>query len=252
MEKLLLAPLLFFYVCTFGQTFSVLGIVRDKATGKPIRGAIVTKIGSDGSVEALKTDTGGHYLFAAKTSNERYVKPNTSYILSADANDQGYLASQVKATISTVGLSDSKTWTDDFELQKGGVIIDKFFPDVVFGEGKFELTMANKDSLHYIYLLLINNPSIVLEADGCADDNEGGLEKCVQLSEARSGACWAYFISQGIDSARVKTKGWGYSVPLYSAKRIESMKTKKEKEDAHAANRRVDFRVLRFDYVPKK
>ena len=40
--------------------------------------------------------------------------------------------------------------------------------------------------------------------------------------------------------------------PIVTDKEIKAMKTKEEQEAAHQKNRRTDFTVLSFDYVPKE
>ena len=228
--------------------FAITGTVRDKKTVKAIMGATVTMVGSDGSISALKTDTGGHYFFAAKGPSERYVKANTSYIISADATDLLYLASQVKATVSTVGVNESKTWVEDFILEKpvGGMR----FPKVEYALDKALLTENSKDSLNYLVKLLNDNPTITIQLDAHTDQ-QGSVGHNKILSQARAQSCVDYLISQGIDSARLKAKGWWDSHPLITTAQIAKMKTKEEKDAAYQTNRRTEFRVLSFTYVPK-
>jgi len=228
--------------------FAITGTVRDKKTMGPVKGAVVTMVGSDGSVSALQTDTGGHYSFMAKTASERYVKTGNSYILSADGRQIKYLASQVKATVSTIGVSESKTWVEDFILEKAVGALR--FPKVEYALDKAELTGNSKDSLNYLVKLLKDNPTIVIQLDAHTDQ-QGSVGHNKPLSQARAQSCVDYLISQGIDSARLKAKGWWFSQPLISTAEIAKMKTKEQKDAAYQTNRRTEFRVLSFDYVPK-
>jgi len=248
---LLTSSLLYIVSLAMAQNFGVQGTVRDKSNKKPLQGAVVTMVGSDGSVAAMKTDTGGHYAFMAKSATERYVKAKTSYILSADGRELKYLAGQEKAAISTTGLTESKIWIEDFVLEK----TDRGcgFPRSVFGFGESVVTEATKDSLKYLVQLLNDNPAITIELDGHCSPDEGSAKITAALSFARANACRDYLILQGIDSARVKAKGWGttMTLPGCSAADIAKMKTKEEKEEAYKEDRRVEFRVLSFNYVPK-
>jgi len=47
-------------------------------------------------------------------------------------------------------------------------------------------------------------------------------------------------------------KGYGESQLRITDAEIAKMKTKEEQEAAHQMNRRTEFRVLSFDYVPKE
>ena len=61
-----------------------------------------------------------------------------------------------------------------------------------------------------------------------------------------------YLVTKGIDPARMVPKGYGESKLRITDKQIAAMKTKEEQEAAHQQNRRTEFRVLRWDFVPKE
>jgi len=229
--------------------FASSGTVRDKKTNKPIVGAIINMVGSDGSVVAIKTDTGGHYFIGAK-GPDRYMKPGNSYILSADAKDQLYLASQTKANVTTVGVGESKTWVNDFVLEKADKPLH--FPKVEYALDKADLTSNSKDSLNYLVKLLKDNPTIKIQLDAHTDP-QGSDKHNMILSQARAQSCVDYLITQGIDSARLTAKGWGFhaTLPGCSAADIAKMKSNDQKQAAYQADRRTEFRVLSFNYVPK-
>jgi peptidoglycan-associated lipoprotein len=231
--------------------FDIQGHVYDKDTHKPITKANVHMVGSDGSDVTLKTDTGGFYNFGAN-GNDRYVKPNTSYIVTADASDQQYLASDVKANETTVGLTESKTFIHDFVLQKATINNAIRFPKVEYDLDKATLRPNSKDSLNYLVKLLNDNPTIIVELDAHTDP-QGSPKHNLVLSQARAQSCVDYLKSQGIDSVRLKAKGWGLTKPLpgLDMKSIQKMKTNEERQAAFQADRRTEFRVLSFGYVPK-
>ncbi len=228
-----------------GQTFSVKGTVTDDKTQRPLKGAVVRIVGSDGLDAIVKTDSTGYYFFDSSK-----LKSNTSYIVSADASDQDYLASSAKANITTVGLTESKIFTADFQLRKGGVIVDRFFPLLRFYYEKADAVGSLPDSLNYIVRLLKDNPTIKIEADGHGSPDE---KDAMPLSMERALVCKIYMFTQGIDSARIVAKGWGSTKPLEGCSKsdIRKMKTKEEKIQACEMDRRVEFRVLSFNYKPK-
>jgi outer membrane protein OmpA-like peptidoglycan-associated protein len=63
--------------------------------------------------------------------------------------------------------------------------------------------------------------------------SEGKREKNMELSKARAEAVKAYFVSKGIDAARITAVGYGPDKP------VADNKTQKGKE----ANRRIEFRI---------
>ncbi len=254
MKKLLLAPLLFLCVAVFGQSFSVSGTVTEKKHNKPIKGAVVQMLGSDGSNVAIKTDSTGHYLFAAQSATERYVKPNTSYILAADANDKNYSASQTKVNITTVGLTASKNFAADFVLDK--------FKDCTLGQGfvalfdsgKTKITQSMADTvLNNVLKLLKDNPTIVIQVDGHSSSNEGDSKTKMALSEARAKAYMNYLVAMGINAERVKAKGWSDSIKItISEDDAENMSKQQQQEYIITRSRMAAIEILSYQYKAKK
>lgn len=230
--------------------FVVEGTVYDIDTHKGIQGATVRMVGSDGSDVSQKTDTGGHYMFGALGANERYVKQNTSYIVSAGATDLHYLASDEKGNITTVGKTESETFEKDFQLKKPKVGEGIHFPAVLYDLGKATLRPESKDSLNYLVRLLNNNPTLVIELDAHTDQ-QGNPKMNMKLSQARAQSCVSYLISQGIDSSRLVAKGWGETRLLIKTPEIVAQKSKAKRDSLYQINRRTVFQVLRWDYVPK-
>jgi outer membrane protein OmpA-like peptidoglycan-associated protein len=91
------------------------------------------------------------------------------------------------------------------------------FPEVryVFNQWVFvnDATINSKDSLEYIYELLVNNPKIVLELSSHTDAR--GTDAVNQkLSENRARACYKYLVEEkGIDPRRIIPVGKGEMVP---------------------------------------
>lgn len=230
--------------------FAVEGTVYDIDTHVGIDGATVRMVGSDGSDVSQKTDTGGHYMFGALGANERYVKANTSYIVSASATNLHYLASDQKKNITTVGKTETETFEEDFELKKPKPHEGIHFPAVLYDLGKATLRPESKDSLNYLVRLLNNNPTLKIELDAHTDQ-QGNPAMNIRLSQARAQSCVNYLISQGIDSARLVPKGWGDTRLLIKTPQIMAEKNKKKRDSLYQINRRTVFQILSWDYVPK-
>lgn len=249
--------------------FTIEGVVSDCKFKEVIPGVTVKLIGSDGSSSEVKTDAAGYYKFAENGSN-RYVNPNTSYVLQiAVSNDvkttqapQGFLASSEKPKVTTVGTEESKTFKNDFCL----VPIQKEirFPDVLYDLGKADLRPESKDSLDFLYQTLIDNPTFVIELSSHTD-YRGSDAANQKLSEARAKSCVDYLVSKGIPSARMVPKGYGEKRPLevdtdndgkvdYTLSEAYINKTSKGQpkefyEALMQKNRRTVFGVLRKDFV---
>lgn len=75
---------------------------------------------------------------------------------------------------------------------------------------------------------------VILEVQGHTD-NVGGEEFNQRLSEARANAVRDALVAKGIEGARLRTKGFGFSLPVAS----------NDTEEGRAQNRRTVFKILR-------
>lgn len=229
--------------------FALEGIVYDKEARTPVSEATVTVVGSDGSSYEKQTDESGAFRFE-KSGGERYIKPETTYSIEVSKPD--YLVA--KDQISTVGLEESTTFVKEYFITFTAPDIAIEFPEVRYAYNKAELQVNNevnsKDSLDYLYQTLKDNPTIIIELQAHTD-TRGSKSYNRDLSQRRAESCVEYLISKGIPEERMVPKGYGESRPRISDAQIAKMNTQEEKEAAHQKNRRTEFSVLSFDYVPK-
>ncbi|MBV6485515.1 MAG: hypothetical protein KFKLKKLM_02085 [Flavobacteriales bacterium] len=231
--------------------FALEGVVRDIETQKPIAGAKIKLIGTDGLSAEVLTDDNGAFAFKENGSN-RYINPNTSYSLVVEK--EKYLSAKGKET--TVGHESSKNFFHEYELQpmQGPIKL----PQILYAYNKADLLPESKDSLNYLYNIMIDNPNIVIQLRSHTDfrGKDAYNEK---LSQRRAQSCVDYLVNEkGIPADRIVAKGMGEMEPLkmpdgtlLDEKYINSLKSDEEKEAAHQKNRRTDFKVLRDDYVAK-
>jgi len=218
--------------------------VRDTETGDILPASTVKLIGTDGTNAEKETASNGQTEFADNGS-ESYINPNTSY--SITVSKPGYLNAKGKET--TVGLEESKIFAHLYELipiRKEGIKL----PEILYDFDKTTLTDQAKDSLDYLYDILVNNPNIVIELRANTD-SRGGDNYNLKLSQGRAESVVTYLTSLGIASDRMVPKGYGETNLLISDAEINKMATEEEREAAHQLNRRTDFIVLREDYVPQ-
>ena len=98
--------------------------------------------------------------------------------------------------------------------------------------------------------LLQKNPNLVVQLEAHTDTRDGDEANRI-LSNKRAKTCKDYLISKGIAAARLESKGFGETKNLVSDAEIAAMASNEEKEAGHQKNRRTEFTILRFDYVPK-
>ena len=229
--------------------FELLIAVINRETESPIEAVDIKIIGSDNSSYEAKTGSNGGYIFDI-INDERAIKPNTTYSLEI-GKEKEFLT--VTDEISTIGLEENTTFVKEYFLDP----VDKpiVLPEVRYAFNKHELQMIegevnSKDSLNVLYETLIDNPTIIIELRSHTD-SRGDSRYNLRLSRKRARACINYLIEKGIDPVRLKARGMGEDELKISDRQIRKMKSDEEKEAAHQANRRTDFKVLNFDYVPK-
>ena len=225
--------------------FALQGIVKDKVTGAPLPDAKVEVVGMDGSSYSTLADANGGFSFE-ENGKDRYIKENTSYTIRASKDN--YLV--VNDQITTVGLAESTTFVKEYLLQPAAKDVAIELPEVQFDLDKATLRPEGKDSLQVLYQILVDNPTITIEL-AAHTDTRGSDAYNLRLSQDRAQSCVNYLVGRGIDPARMTAKGYGETRTRISDAEIAKMATTAEKEAAHQKNRRVEFSVKSWDFVPK-
>ncbi len=224
--------------------FILRGLVRDDETKEPLAAATVKLIGTDGTSAEKETSADGTFEFA-DNGGESYIQPNTSY--SITISKPGYLNAKGKET--TVGITESKIFSHLYELipiKETGIKL----PEILYPFNETYLTEQAKDSLDYLYDILVDNPKIVIQLRANTD-SRGSDAYNLKLSQGRAESVVNYMISRGIERERMVPKGYGETNLLISDEEINKLPTEEEREAAHQLNRRTDFIVLSRDYVPQ-
>lgn len=247
---------------------TISGVVLDEKTKKPIKNAHVKLLGSDGANFEISTDSTGYYKYEVM-NGERCVVQGFKYIVNANGMHIDYLGNP-KKNVVTIGVTQSTDFKVDFELLKITPVIK--MPLVLYNVGEWDLEHASspKDSLEYLYNVLIENPNITIQLESHTDFRNGSQYNDT-LSLKRAKTCVDYLISKGIAADRIEPKGYGERSPLVldttlvlpsgkvlakgtvlSEPFINKYKNdKKDFEYLNQMNRRTVFKVLQKDYVPK-
>ncbi|MDR0971637.1 MAG: OmpA family protein [Bacteroidales bacterium] len=246
--------------------FTIKGRVHNEESMQPIEGAKIKLSGSDKTNIETLTDKNGDYAF-----NNEQVKYNVLYTLQASQVD--YINGEEK-TESTIGLTTSKDFVRDFKLMpvtKAPIML----PEIRYDLGKWDLKDQYIDSLSDLMVVLLNNPSFVVELRSHTDIRPFPKITNDTLSQRRAESVVDFLFSRGVERARLIPKGYGDRIPrtltsdtesefngktyifpkgvTLDEKYIKSLKTKGEQEAAHQLNRRSEFRIVRTDYIsPEK
>ncbi len=117
-------------------------------------------------------------------------------------------------------------------IKTGEVVVLR---NIFFDFDKETLKEESMLELEKLLNLLKNNSNMSVEIRGHTD-NIGSAEYNKVLSEKRALSVYTYLIKHGIDTQRLKYKGYGLSIPIDT----------NETEEGRANNRRTEFKVLGF------
>lgn len=232
--------------------FVLQGVVRDATTDKPIKGAKVRIVGSDGTDLDITTLDDGTFKYK--------LNPHTDYIYLA--KKEGYL--NQKGKITTAELADSKTFTDVIRLANISNPVE--VENIYYDFGKWELRPESKKELNKLIDILHANPNITIELASHTDMVGDSLSNII-LSQRRAQSVIDYLIEKGIAKDRLTAKGYGKNVPKTITPRmaqqtgfpegtvltesfINSLSNQEQKDLANQLNRRTEFKVTSTNYIP--
>lgn len=243
--------------------YSIEGTVRDEKSMQLIQNAKIRIVGNNNTSFETYTDKNGFYRF-----NEDQIKRNVIYKMYLSKVDYFSL----EGSESTCGYNTDKNIVHDYRLDpvpRQPVVL----PEIRYDLAKWDLKEEFLDSLMDLYLVMVNNPNIVVELRAHTDCRPFlGLTNDT-LSQRRAQSVVDYLVSRGIEPERLVAKGYGERVPrtldrnmtvkvngkayTFSAGTtlecdyINGIPDKDRQEAAHQLNRRLEFLILRTDYVSK-
>ena len=105
--------------------------------------------------------------------------------------------------------------------------------NLIFQQSKARIEPASYEELDVLVEMLKNNNKMVIQLEGHTD-YMGPAKQNLDLSEKRVVAVKDYLVNKGVAKSRIKTKAFGGTKPL----------SREDTPEAHAANRRVEVRIL--------
>lgn len=220
--------------------YSISGYVYDKETKLIITNSLVTFKDMKGDKESFFfiTDENGFYSTPLSEGMELFLK----------AQKNKYFADA--ATVSTVGLTESTDFKQDFYLSlipSGDIVI----PGIEYDYDKATLRPESKKICDDLadFLILNNNLSVEISSH---TDIRGSDKYNERLSQERAQSVVDHLIGRGIAKERLVAAGYGEKKNLVTEAEINKMATNEEKEAAHQKNRRTAFRPFKEDAIRDK
>lgn len=251
-----------FYFELPGLNYAIQGTVRDEKSMQLMKDVRIRLVGSDGATAETTTDKKGFYKF-----DSTLIRRDVVYKLYL--SKQSYYS--LEGSESTRGYNTNKTIVRDFRMEpvpRRPIVL----PEIRFDLGKTDLLSQFMDSLMDLYIIMENNPNLVVEIRAHTDCQPYvGLTNDT-LSQRRAQSVVDYLVSRGIERARLVAKGYAERVPrtldedavvnyngkdyIFTAGSVmecDYINTLKgdHQQAAHSLNRRIEFLVLREDYVPR-
>jgi len=133
--------------------------------------------------------------------------------------------------------AEIKNTVPDAKVERVGEgIVVEFSSNVLFGFDSSNLSADAKVNLDKLVKILNVYPDTDIEVQGHTDSK--GTESYNQnLSQTRAGAVSGYLFNNGISNNRIRTKGFGESMPKYD----------NNTENGRSQNRRVEFLITAND-----
>ena len=252
-----------FYFTLPGLNYAIEGTVRSEKSMQLLEGVRIRMVGSDGSENETRTDKKGFYRF-----DSTLVRRDVVYKMYLSKKD--YFS--IEGSESTKGYNTNKTLVHDYRMEpvpSRPVVL----PQIQFDLAKTELKGEFMDSLMDLYMVMENNPNIVVEIRSHTDCQPYiGLTNDT-LSQRRAQTVVDYLVSRGIERERLVAKGYADRVPRVLEKDVVvnyngqqypfsagmemncdyiSTLSGDRQQAAHSLNRRLEFLVLRTDYVSRR
>tara|TARA_B100000508_G_scaffold141064_1_gene145819 strand:+ start:25037 stop:26935 length:1899 start_codon:yes stop_codon:yes gene_type:complete len=153
---------------------------------------------------------------------------NRDYALNVSRS--GYLFYSDNFSLKGKKVSSRKLEVPMVQIKAGEAVVLK---NVFFETSKFDLKPESKTELNILVQMLKMNTTLKIEIGGHTD-NQGNPTSNQKLSEQRAQSVMDYLVSQGIESTRLSSKGFGDTTPI----------TSNDTEEGRAQNRRTEFRVV--------
>lgn len=196
------------------------GVIYDKISGKPIEGLLEVTTMIDGKnvkVADIKSDANGIF--------SKDLPKNTTYEVTVLARGRMPFREDVQLTNNT---SEKKYYLDKIKVG------DRFsMRNIQYDYAKSTLKKESITELMILLEFMTENPDIHIEVSAHTDIT-GSRAGNIKLSNARAKSVYDWLIKNGIDSARIKYKGYGPDMPIAT----------NDTDEGRALNRRSEIKII--------
>jgi outer membrane protein OmpA-like peptidoglycan-associated protein len=264
MKELLYAfIIILFHQISFSQNDKInisgkITSINSNEKSEVVKNALVHLKLSDGGMFEVKSNDTGYYFFIIKPFKGIAQLSVASEKLTTFVNSKsnGFLSSKETYTFD---CSELQNFIADFNLSSSPSCILTSPPLIYFKQnskkvywGKDNLSneiMNPEKTINFYYELMISNPEIIVEIRGHSDYKEKHQQK---LSLKRAKYVAKSLVKKGIDKERINIVGEGIFQRLIKDEDIKTNKTSEEIEALRQKNRRITFRIVRWDYTKTK
>lgn len=220
---------------------NVTGVVNSVNTSQPLSNALITILDKDGKeLQTLKTSsTGGYSTKLSCESNFKIIASKDEY-----ESSEKLLSTKGATVNGNKNLNfDLKRKVDltEIKIVKNKVIVN--IDPIYFELNKDNITKVAKTELNKVIAIMNKYPALIIEG-GSHTDVRGKNSTNLDLSIRRANSTVAYIVDKGIDSKRIKAKGYGETQPTNRC--TQGVKCSNEE---HAQNRRTEFVILNPDVL---
>ena len=209
------------------------GTITNEETNKPEPGVEVRLIikndeeNTEYLADKVITDENGNYkILLEENTDYRLVYHKEKFFNNADST-------------TTVNIKEP------YNIEKNQTLkpipdVEIVIPNILYAFDDASLNAAAMQTLDTsIYLLLIENPSFIIEI-GSHTDNKGSDDYNLSLSQRRAESVINYLQKKGIDKKRIQAKGYGETKPVAANMNTDGT----DNPAGRAKNRRTSFRVV--------
>jgi tetratricopeptide (TPR) repeat protein len=227
------------FQCTPKVTVS--GFVKNKLTDIPVNNAIVFVYDkSAGKVHVLRTNQQGKYTLPIRKGSDLalrvVINPYDKVILNNVTNEM--------SPCRFIHITDNGLLINDLFVNRVSIGTSWAMDTIFYGFNKWDIKQASYPSLDKVVALLAAYPLLHVEISAYTD-NRGSIEYNLLLSDRRAKTLVDYIEKQGIESTRIKAKGYGKTHFVNNLR-----KGALYCEKLHQMNRRAEIRVTGFENVP--
>jgi outer membrane protein OmpA-like peptidoglycan-associated protein len=211
-------------------TYTLMGIVKDPKSDVPVEAKIEIYDADNNKLIATvqSNEETGRYSQVLQVGKNYGISVNTKYYIFYSDYISAEDSIKYGEMVRDIHLQ---------KLERGSKIILR---NLSFEDGKATLKKESSAELNRVFQLLAKNPKLTIEIGGYSDSQSTNP----QIWELRAKEVMDYLVTEGIPRERIQARGYGKSNPIYTDQQIAEMKSKKEKDAAHAKNRRVEIKVV--------